>query len=257
MNVTTAGSVGTSLGIAVGNTLEGVVAFSLLTRVKSARDLFMHVKGIFAFVGLAALASTTVGATVGVTSLALGGHVQWERYGDVWLTWWLGDATGALLVTPPIVLWALPPYRYDHAMLVKSLLTFIGLVVVSLVLFAGWPALDSASLSTLVSDSSPSRVDCLLARPTGNIHRDGAPCCDRNTRGTLHGNRPLFGQSNESLLLLLQAFLGMISLTSFCSGGRRCRATAGTLRAAAVDRNSRRAREGAHLFAEYRRRGAS
>lgn len=128
VNLTTAGSVGTSLGIAAGNTLEGLLGYFLLTRVTSGRDVFTHVTGIFLFLGLAALAGTTVSATVGVTSLAIGGYVHWEHYGDVWSTWWLGDATGALLVTPVIILWALPPPHSDGAMVMKTSLAFIVLL---------------------------------------------------------------------------------------------------------------------------------
>jgi integral membrane sensor domain MASE1 len=58
VNLTTAGSVGTSLGIAAGNTLEGLLGYFLLNRLAGGRDVFTHVKGIFLFLGLAALAST-------------------------------------------------------------------------------------------------------------------------------------------------------------------------------------------------------
>jgi len=85
VNVTTAGSVGTSLGISVGNTLE-------------AQD-------IFKLAALAAVGSTAVSATIGVASLALSGYAAWQDAGFIWLTWWLGDASGILLLTPLIVLW--------------------------------------------------------------------------------------------------------------------------------------------------------
>jgi CheY-like chemotaxis protein len=49
--------------------------------------------------------STTVSATVGVTTLALGGFAPWNEYLPIWLTWWLGDVAGALLVTPLLLTW--------------------------------------------------------------------------------------------------------------------------------------------------------
>ena len=54
--------------------------------------------------------STVVSATLGVTSLTLSGFAQWNRYPAVWLTWWLGDAVGELIVAPLLVIWLTRPY---------------------------------------------------------------------------------------------------------------------------------------------------
>src|SRR2546427_106420 len=105
VNATTEGSVWTSLGIAAGNTLEGLLGVWLVRRWASGRDVFARAWDIFKFVALAGLFSTTVSATVGVTSLATAGYANWERFGVIWLTWWLGDVAGALVVTPVLVLW--------------------------------------------------------------------------------------------------------------------------------------------------------
>jgi len=50
---------------------------------------------------------TAVGATVGVTSLVLNGLAVWANYDAIWFTWWLGDATGALIIAPVLILWAI------------------------------------------------------------------------------------------------------------------------------------------------------
>lgn len=42
--------------------------------------------------------------------MTLGGYTPWDQYAAVWLTWWLGDATGVLLITPLIVIWLTQPY---------------------------------------------------------------------------------------------------------------------------------------------------
>jgi PAS domain S-box-containing protein len=106
VNETTAGSLLTSLSIASGNTLEAVVGSYLVTRFAHGRTCFDQVGGIFKFAALAGLCSTTVSATIGVTSLSLAGFAPWAGYGSIWLTWWLGDATGVLVIAPPIVCWA-------------------------------------------------------------------------------------------------------------------------------------------------------
>lgn len=106
VNVTTAGSVATSLGVSVGNTLEAVVGAYLVSRFARGRRAFERVPDIFRFALLAALFSTTLSATIGVTSLSLGGYAKWGAYGPIWWTWWLGDMAGDLIVAPFLILWA-------------------------------------------------------------------------------------------------------------------------------------------------------
>ena len=105
VNVTTAGSVATSLGIAAGNTLEGLVGAWLVNRFANGRHAFARASDIFAF-ALAVVPGTLVSATIGVVSLALAGYASWTDFGAIWATWALGDLTGALIVTPPLLLWA-------------------------------------------------------------------------------------------------------------------------------------------------------
>src|SRR5213592_4067438 len=107
VNATTAGSVWTSLAIASGNTLEGLVGAWLVTRYANGRNAFSRAPDIFAFAALAGFLSTTVSATIGVTSLSLGGYASWDRFGAIWLTWWLGDVAGDLVVAPALVLWGM------------------------------------------------------------------------------------------------------------------------------------------------------
>src|SRR5438309_9408851 len=89
-NLTTAGSVATTIGIATGNTLEGLVGAYLVKRFAHGAHTFDHPQDVFKFAALAAIVSTAVGGTFGVTSRALGGAPSWAEYGRIWLTWWLG-----------------------------------------------------------------------------------------------------------------------------------------------------------------------
>ena len=104
VNLLTAGTTATSIGIAIGNTLEGLVGGYLVTRFARGREAFDRPQGVFKYV-LAAVASTTVSATIGVANLGLGGLAGRGSWSTVWLTWWLGDLGGALIVAPPLILW--------------------------------------------------------------------------------------------------------------------------------------------------------
>ena len=105
VNVTTAGSLATAAGIAVGNTLEGLVIAVLAKGFARGAKAFDRSEDTVTFT-LVAMIGTVVSPTIGVGSLLLGGYANWENVGFVWLTWWLGDMAGALIVTPLLVLWS-------------------------------------------------------------------------------------------------------------------------------------------------------
>src|SRR5450432_699646 len=99
VNLTTAGSLGTSLCTATGNSLEALAGAWLLNRFAGGTRVFDRAQDVFKFLLIAAV-STAVSPTIGVTSLAAGGFASWGNYQTVWLTWWLGDITGYLVVAP-------------------------------------------------------------------------------------------------------------------------------------------------------------
>lgn len=105
-NITTQGSFLTTIGIATGNTLEAVVGALLVQRLAGGTRAFENLNHTLIFIVLAAFLSTGLSATFGVTSLCLGNFAAWEQYGAVWLTWWLGDVVSDLVVAPLIVVWA-------------------------------------------------------------------------------------------------------------------------------------------------------
>jgi integral membrane sensor domain MASE1 len=78
VNLVTAGSVATSLGIATGNTLEALLGAFLVTKFAGGRNAFDREQDTFKFAVLAGMLSTTVAATFGVTSLCLGGFAKWS-----------------------------------------------------------------------------------------------------------------------------------------------------------------------------------
>src|SRR5499425_2573195 len=135
VNVSTAGSVPTSIAIALGNTLEGLLGAFLVARYANGVRAFDHAQDVFKFAALAGLLSSLVSATIGVVTLALGGFARWADFDGIWLTWWLGDATGALIFAPLLVLlvrdWgaAEPGGRLLEAAALWFTTTLIGLAV--------------------------------------------------------------------------------------------------------------------------------
>jgi integral membrane sensor domain MASE1 len=152
-NYTTAGSILTSSGIALGNTLEGAIGAGLVLRYANGARAFDRGKDVVRFAVLAGLLATMVSPTVGVTTLAFGGYAQWSDYGPIWLTWWLGDATGALLVAPVLILWGLRrEIRWGSIQLVEVLSLVTAILVVSALAFGplGGPSLGFLCVPVLI-----------------------------------------------------------------------------------------------------------
>jgi signal transduction histidine kinase len=98
-NVGAGASVSVATGIAVGNTLEAVLGATIVLRAAGFERGLGTFRSVAAVV-LAALASTLVSATVGVASMLGGRIIAGDQLGSTWLSWWLGDVIGALVVAP-------------------------------------------------------------------------------------------------------------------------------------------------------------
>src|SRR5438552_18683960 len=137
VNLTTSGDVLSSVGIAVGNTLEAVVATYLIRRWASGRAVFDRPHDVLRFALFAAALAPTVSATVGVASLEITGLAGWSDVCPIWLTWWLGDAAGALLVAPAAVLWATSRFPFAAERLAEAVVLAIAAVTTGVVIFGG------------------------------------------------------------------------------------------------------------------------
>ena len=130
VNVMVSHQVGSSLAIAAGNTLEAVVAAFLVERFANGTRAFDRAPDYFLYLLFAGLVATVVSATIGVTSLCLAGEPAWAEFGPTWGTWWLGDMGGALIVAPPIILWAASPRpRWTRGQILEFVAILVALAV--------------------------------------------------------------------------------------------------------------------------------
>jgi integral membrane sensor domain MASE1 len=211
-NLLTAGSFATSISIAVGNTLEGVLGAYLINRFAGGRATFDHTRDVFKFAFLAAMISTAVSATSGVTSLAVAGFARWSDYGAVWLTWWLGDAAGDLIVAPLLILWVLTiRVGWRKWQLLEFSFILLSVFLVGQGVFGG--------LSPAATKNYPLEFLCFpiliwAAFRLGQREAVTAIFVLSGTaiRGTLMGFGPFAQPRQNESLLLLQAFMGVTSI---------------------------------------------
>ena len=137
-NLLTGAPIPVALGIGVGNTLEAVLAAYALRRIPGFQLSLERLADVVGLIVLAAGLSTTVSATIGVTSLYVGGIISSGQVAETWRAWWLGDLMADLLVAPVLLVWTGGPRIVgDPKRRVETLALGIAVIAASLLIFGG------------------------------------------------------------------------------------------------------------------------
>jgi len=214
VNFTTAGTALTSLGIATGNTLEALAGSYLVARFANGAKAFQRSQNIFKFVLLAGMISTVISASIGSATLVLGGLAEPSRYPSIWITWWLGDGVGAVIVTPLLLLWV-ENRRFDWT---RKQIVELGFLLLGL-LFTAWFVFGSGF--HFVVKNYPFEYLCFpfLVWAAFRFGRRKAATAIAvlsivATWGTVNGYGPFVRNSQNTSLLLLQSFMAIAAVTS-------------------------------------------
>ena len=213
VNVITAGNVATSLAVASGNTLEAVCGAWLVNRFAGGTTVFDRPQGVVKF-ALAAVVSTVIGPAFGVTSLALGGFADWANFGAIWLTWWLGDTTGDLLIAPLIILWSIPSKRrWNRSEAIEVGILLLLLFVLSEAVFGGWLTISARNYP--IAFISLPIVIWTAFRFTQRETATGIFILSAIAIwGTMHGFGPFAGETENQSLLALQSWTAVLTITA-------------------------------------------
>ena len=214
VNLTTVGNSFTSLGIASGNTLEAICGAFLVTRFAGGARVFDRPQDVFKF-ALAVLISTTVSPTFGVSSLAVGGFAQWSNYWPIWLTWWLGDASGDLVIAPLLLLWSVraTQRKWNRKQALEVSVLLLLLVVLAETVFGGWFPISAYNYP--ISFICGPIVIWTAFRFTPRETATGIFVLSAIAIwGTLHGFGPFILQSENQSLLMLQAWTAALTITA-------------------------------------------
>lgn len=214
VNLSTSGSAVSSLGIAIGNTLEALIAARLVTTYANGRRAFERPQDVFRFAVLAALLSTVVSATVGVSTLCLTGQAGWGDFGAIWFTWWLGDTAGALIVTPAILLWATPAADVERrANPVEAFVLLLAIVASGLIIFGGLGPLSVQRYPTAFL-TFPTLVWAAYRFGPRGAATAIVVMAAVAIGGTVRGFGAFARNEPNEALLLVQSFLGVASVTT-------------------------------------------
>src|SRR5437762_1215169 len=228
VNVTTAGNVATSFAIAIGNTLEALAGAWLVNQFAGGKEFCDRPQGVFKF-ALAAGISTIISPAFGVTSLALAGFANWTNYGAIWLTWWLGDATGDLVFTPLVLLWTgASKRRWNKKEAAEVGTLLLLLMLLGEAVFGGWFPITARNYP--ISFICGPIVIWMAFRFTQRETATGIFVLSAIAIwGTLRGFGPFVMATENQSLLIAQTFTAVLVITALAlaagmAEGRRAEA---------------------------------
>jgi signal transduction histidine kinase len=202
--------IASDVGIATGNTLEAILAWYLLQRSKRWDRSFESVRDVMTFIVYAGVLAPLVSATIGSLSVCFGDPAQLPNFAWLWLTWWMGDGFGALIVSPLLLSWSLS-WKIDSAEAPEIASLLVLLIIVVLIVFGGWfpGPVKTYPLAYLC-------LPCLLWAAlrfdqrivTGSIVLMASVA----VWGAKHGYGPFVQPSANVTLLLLMSFVGTSAL---------------------------------------------
>ena len=214
VNISTQGTVWTALGIAAGNTLEAYSGAWLVCLYAGGEKALERISNIFRLTVFAGVMSTAVSATFGVTSLCLGGFARWDQYSTIWLTWWLGDLVSDLTVAPLLMTWMRRPLeRFRPGQIPEALALALTVVAVGQIAFLGKNPFGSSHqpleyVAILPMLWAAFRFGARGAI-TGSVLMSGIALW-----GTRRGLGPFAVPDPNESLIMLQAFMGTMTITS-------------------------------------------
>ena len=210
INATSLLSIPTAAGIALGNTLEGLTAAFLINRIANGQAVFERATDILKFAAIA-MYSTIISATIGVIALLLGDNITLEYAAPVWLTWWLGDVTGAMIVTPLLLLWWNDhSWKRSPRQLVEALVLLAVIVLITGTVFFQ----ATVTRYPLAFLCLPPLAWAAFRFGQREVATGIAVLMLLATWATVTGNGPFVMMDANDSLLVLQAFIGTITVTT-------------------------------------------
>jgi PAS domain S-box-containing protein len=197
--------------IATGNTLEAVAAAALARPYVSAQGGFERGEDVIKFVAVSALCAT-IAAAIGVLSLAVTGTIPWSDFAAHAWTWWEGDASGMIIVTPLIVSWIASPLpKWSLPRNIEAVALASSLALASILIFGAVPS-ASASLP-MAFILLPFIIWAAIRFGQREVTAVIAMACAIAIWHAVHGHGPFGLESPNASLLFLLAYTSTLVMT--------------------------------------------
>ncbi|MBR9997964.1 MAG: MASE1 domain-containing protein [Cyclobacteriaceae bacterium] len=201
-----------SIIIAVGNTSELLVGYFLSKLFIKNEDPFRKTNETFMFL-LIALVMCLIGSSFGTYSLYLNEMVTREEFLQTWFYWWIPNVASVLLFTPFILAWQ---RRFRIRTSKAKILEFIFFLLCLSIFIA---ILHNQQLGPTIEKSLPFLVIPFLLWLSFrfNLQTSMAGILIAALSAiffTINGIGPFVLETNENSILILQIFIGVISISS-------------------------------------------
>jgi signal transduction histidine kinase len=201
-----------AFGMTLGNTLEALGVAICLKRFFDFHSDINRVQDVISLLGVTFF-STMISATAGTMTLMLTALGDWQIFWAIWVTWWVGDLLGALVVAPLLLVWVTPPpFQANRRSYIEGaiLLSLLGLM--TWYVFRNQPPVG-VSHQALLYVVFPFMIWGALrfgqrGATTAILLVSGIAIW-----GTAGGMGPFSMESRNDSLVLLQTFMGVVSIT--------------------------------------------
>ncbi len=201
-----------AIGMSIGNTLEALAAVYLLERLVHFHRRIDRTQDVVGLV-LVALVCTTIGASLGTATLMLTRLAESQYFWAIWITWWIGDLLGALVVTPLLLTWSpLPnPGLHKRAYLEGGFLLMV-VAVVTWFVFGSIPP-GGVFHQAMIYVLFPFIIWAAIRFGQHGATLTIAVISGIAIAGTVSGTGPFSLESKNDGLVLLQTFTAVVALT--------------------------------------------
>jgi PAS domain S-box-containing protein len=123
--------------VAISTLLAAFAGTCLISRWSNGRQTFGTPANVAKFAIISFAPTTTISSTIAVAGFILTNKPVFSDSVVTWVTWWLADAAGTLVIAPVVVLWAMMPLRNFstwsllESVAVSIFVTMIGIVAYS------------------------------------------------------------------------------------------------------------------------------
>ena len=202
-----------TIGLAIGNTLEAVLAVSLLKKFADFHNSLDRIQDVIGLAFFGAIA-TSISASIGViTLLVVGVDIHFFMW-TIWFTWWIGDFLGLMVITPLILVWFTHwPLNWKSIKFLEGIIVIVLLLIVTSYVFTN-QQIGQVAHEAMIYLIFPFVIYAALRFTQLGAVNSVVLVSSIAIYGTVIKSGPLVRETINESLILLQTFMGVVSLTA-------------------------------------------